>query len=782
METKIKLKKSGLTSNEVLERIKKGLSNVDSSVKPKPVSKILKDNFLTLFNFINLILAIMIVFTGSFKNLLFMLTVISNSFISLFQELRARKATENLKLISGTRSTVIRNSEKIEIRPEKIVKDDLLLLSSGDQLVVDCLVDEGTCEVNESLLTGESNLITKNKGDLLYAGSFIVSGNITAIAHKVGNNTYSARISRGLKNISSAKSEIMIAIKKIIKIVSFIIIPVGIPFFLAQMKSSDYSYSFAALKTSAALIGMIPEGLALLTSSVLALGALRLSKKKILTKDIYSVESLARIDTLCLDKTGTITEGSFEVIGTVSYKNLLLDSAKIGNFGDNHLFHALEIISSAFESGNETFNAIKSKFGSSDPIDYKINSIVPFASHRKFSSIFIEDIGSFVMGSAEFVFKDKFKDIEKLISKYSDYRVLSIAHSNFEVKKDYIPEDINLLGIVLLKDKVRKDASETIEYFQENGVDVKIISGDNASTISKVAKDVGLKNYNKAVDVSQIQKRSELQRLVTKNSIFARVTPEKKRELIMALKSKGKRVAMIGDGVNDILALKEADCSVAMANGSSAAREISHLILIDSNFSAIKDAVFEGRRAINNIQTTASLFLVRTIYSAILTIILLLISVPFPFEPIQMTLISNFTVGIPAALIALEPNSSEIKHSLFSNIIRISLPAAISICINVIFCFFAKSLFDIPQDMYSTISVVTTGFIGFELLWKICQPLNVFRSLIFLCLTLGFIISFIRFGSLFSLIPPTSWEIRYYFIFFSILFLSHVMYKYLSKK
>ena len=775
------LKKSGLSSSEVLERVKKGLSNVDSSVKPKPISEILKKNFLTLFNFINFILAIMIIFTGSFKNMMFMFIVLSNSFIGLFQELRARKATENLKLISRSNSKVIRDSKEVLLSSEEIVKDDLLILNSGDQIVVDCIVENGTCEVNESLLTGESNLITKKTGDLLYAGSFVVSGKVNAIAYKVGHNTYSAKISRGLKNISSAKSEIMLAVKKIIKIVSFIIVPVGVPFFLAQMKSSNYDYSFATLKTSAALIGMIPEGLALLTSSVLALGAVRLSKKKILTKDVYSVESLARIDTLCLDKTGTITEGTFEIVGSVSYKNLLLDSQKIGNFGDNHLFHALEIISSAFESGNETFNAIKNKFGSSQSIDYKIISVVPFASHRKFSSVFIEDLGSFAMGSAEFIFKNKFKDIENLISKYSDYRVLSIAHSNFEITKENIPEDINLLGIVLLKDKIRKDASETIDYFQRNGVDVKIISGDNASTISKIAKDVGLKNYDKYVDVSQLQKRSELYKASTRNSIFARVTPEKKRELIIALKSKGKRVAMIGDGVNDILALKEADCSAAMANGSSAAREISHLILIDSSFSSIKDAVFEGRRAINNIQTTASLFLVRTIYSSILTIVLLLIAVPYPFEPIQMGMISTFTVGIPSFLLALEPNSSEIKNSLFSNILKISVPAAISICLNIIFCLSAKSLFEIPQDMYSTISAVTTGFIGFELLWKICQPLNTFRSFVFLFLTIGFMITFVRFGNLFSLVLPTTWELKYYIICSFILFLSHIVYKYLNR-
>ena len=337
------------------------------------------------------------------------------------------------------------------------------------------------------------------------------------------------------------------------------------------------------------------------------------------------------------------------------------------------------------------------------------------------------------------------------------------------------------MGIVILSDKIRKDAIETIDYFENNKVDVKIISGDNADTISRVAKIVGIKNYNQAIDVSKLEKKSDIFKAVSKYSIFARVTPEKKREIIMAMKTKGRRVAMIGDGVNDILALKEADCSVAMASGSSAAREISHLILMNSNFSAIKDAVFEGRRAINNIQTTSSLFLVRTIYSAILTVLLVFFSIPYPFTPIQMSLINSLTVGIPAFLIALEPNTSEIKKSLFSNIIKISVPAAIAICINIILCFLAKSFFDVPQEIYSSISVATTAIISFQLLWKICQPLNFFRAFIFVFLTLSFIFIFIFYGNLFSLVLPSLWGIKYLIISGVIGFLSCIIYNYLSK-
>ncbi len=773
--------KSGLNSEEVKRRQKKGLSNVDSSVKPKSVSDIFKKNFCTLFNLINLILAVMILFTGSFKNLAFMFIVLINSLISLFQELRARSATEKLKLISSANSVVIRNSQKLQIKSEDIVQDDIVILKAGDQLPVDCIVGEGSCEVNESLLTGESDLITKKVGDSLLAGSFIVSGKVVVQAVKVGKSTYSAKISRGLKDIHSAKSEIMLAVQKIIRIVSFIIVPVGIPFFLSQMKSTNYDYSSAALATSAALSGMIPEGLALLTSSVLALGATRLSRKKILAKDVYSVESLARIDTLCLDKTGTITEGTFKVEGTVSYKNLLSDSVKVGNFGDSNLFHALEILSSAFESGNETFNAIKEKFGSKTNEKYKVISIVPFASDRKFSGVVVENLGSFIMGSSEFIFGEKSKEIEKFISKYSDYRVLSVAHSKFELSKNNIPEDTRLLGIVLLSDKIRKDAVQTIEYFQNNDVDVKIISGDNAKTISKIAKSVGLNNYDKFVDTRTLNKRSDIHKAVGKYSIFARVTPERKREIINALKLRGRRVAMIGDGVNDILALKEADCSVSMASGSSAAREISHLILIDSSFSSIKDAVLEGRRAINNIQTTSSLFLVRTIYSAALTIFLLFFSIPYPFAPIQMSLINTLTVGVPSFLISLEANTSVIRKSLFSNILKVSVPAAITVCIDVILCFIMRSWFSIPQDIYSSISVATTGIIGFQLLWKVCQPMNVFRSIMFMTLVFGFVYTFLVYGNLFSLVSPFNWEIQNLIIFLLISLISRFVYSLLDK-
>lgn len=755
MELKVNVD-TGLSLSEVEKRMKKGLSNVDTSIKPRPVSEILKKNVFTLFNLVNIVLASMIAFTKSFQDLTFMITVLSNFFISFFQELRARNATEKLKIVSSENIKVLRESKISSVQTNKVVKDDILIFSAGDQIIADCVIIKGTCEVNESMLTGESDLITKNVGDKILSGSFVVSGEIRAGAVKVGKHTYSFRISKGLKDIHSAKSEIMLAVQKIIRIVSIVIIPIGIPLFLSQMKSSNYDFSSAVSHMSAALIGLIPEGLALLTSSVLALGSIRLAKKKILAKDMYSVESLARIDTLCLDKTGTITEGTFEVKGTVSYKNLLLDDYKIGNFGDSKLFRALEILSFAFKTGNETFTSIKEKFGSPNA-HYEVSSVVPFSSQRKFSSVFVKNIGSFIMGSPEFVFQDKYYEVNNLISKYSDYRVLAVAYDKEEISKDSFPNNPQFLGIVLLSDKIRKDVCETIRYFQNHNVEVKIISGDNAETISKIAKKVGIKKYDRYVDARNFEKYSNVVGSVNKYTIFARVTPERKREIIMALKARDHRVAMIGDGVNDILALKESDCSVSMASGSSAARNISHLILVDSTFSSIKDAVFEGRRAINNIQTTSSLFLVKTIYSAILIILSIFFNISLPFKPRQLSLISALTVGIPSFLFAFEPNASSIKKSIFSNIIKRSLPAAITISINVILCFIFKNIFNIPENVYSTIAVGTTSIIGFQLLWKIIQPLNIFRTTIFLLLVCSFTTIFLSFGEFFAIEPIRYW-------------------------
>lgn len=738
----------GLTESEVRLRIQMGLSNVDSSPKPKSLKMVLRDNFFTLFNFVNLILALMIFFTGSLRNLMFIIVAMCNSVISLFQEMRARSATNRLKLISSKNVSVVRNGKSFVIPAIEVVLDDIVVIASGEQVVVDCDVLNGSCESNESLLTGEPNLIVKEIGDKLFAGSFVVTGKVFCKATSVGMNTYSAKISKRLKNIESAKSEIMLTVNKIIKLVSFVIIPTGIPVFVKQFRISG-SYAPAALYTGAALIGMIPEGLALLTSSVLAVGASRLARKKVLAKDIYSVEALARIDTLCLDKTGTITENKFEIIKIVTAEEIKTEIAS----SEDELRAAIYHFTAAFDDGNETFRAIKNTFQSN--IYIKPESVVPFASERKFSAAFYNDYGSCIIGSAEFIFKDN--SIVNLLSRFSNYRVLAVGYSKNKVKKDFIPADTRFLGIILIMDKIRANANETIEFFKKNEIDIKIISGDAVETVVKIGRAIGIKDCERAVDARNLENFLDVIKAAREYTIFGRVTPEKKREIIKALKIKGHRVAMTGDGVNDVLALKEADCSVAMASGSSAAREVSHLILMDSDFSSIPIAVTEGRKAINNIITTSSLFLVKTIYSIILAVLMLIFAFPYPFLPIQMSLVSTVAVGIPSFLLAFQTGIKKVKGSVFSNIIRVSLPAALAVCFNLILFFFARSWFGIPREVYSSIASVSTGVLSLALLYYVCTPLSRFRSFIFYGSAVCFAIAVLVFGNIFSIISPIYW-------------------------
>jgi cation-transporting ATPase E len=714
-----------------------------------------------------------------------MIVVVCNSLISLFHELRARNATEKLKLILSKNTKVLRDSKIIDIQTENIVIDDIIIFENGDQICADCVVAEGSCEADESLLTGEPNLIEKKEGDSLLSGSFVVSGKVLARAVKVGKNTYSAKISKKLKNIKPSQSEIMLTVKKIIKIVSILIIPVGIPFFINQFRASGCVYSTAALSTSAVMIGMIPEGLALLASSVLALGAIRLARKKILAKDVYSVEALARVNTLCLDKTGTITEGSFEVFAIICQNKLETDlkeiskiyenKKKFADLSDVSLFKALKILVSSFENGNETLKSLQKSIKPKENFE-KADYVVPFNSRRKFSGVFLNSHGSFLMGSAEIIFPEN-KKIQNLITKFSNYRILAIGHSDDKLIKDKIPSNIKFLGIVLMLDKIRKGASDALKYFYENQVDIKIISGDSVSTVTKIAKLVGVPNFYDSIDTSELNNFSDILNAAAKYTIFGRVTPEKKREIIKALKIKGKYVAMVGDGVNDILALKEADCSVAMASGSSAAREISNLILINSDFSSMPNAVFEGRRAVNNIQTTSGLFFVKTAYSSILSILMLFFSFPYPFMPIQMSLISALTVGIPSFLLALEPNTAKIENSIFSNIMRTSLPAALAICANIVLCSIARSKFSIPQNIYSSIAAATTGVLSIQLLYKVCSPMNRFRCFVFLSLALAFVICFIFYSHAFLIVSPILWGLKFIIISLILGIVSSVLYK-----
>lgn len=732
--------KFGLSHEQVKERIADGLVNIDKSTAPKTIKQIIKDNLLTLFNFINLVLAIAILYTGAYRNLMFMGVVICNAVIGITQEIRAKRTVDKLNLISSNNANVIREGKQKKIKLEKVVLDDIICFSRGNQIVADSIITEGECEVNESLLTGEPDLISKKKGDMLLSGSYVVSGHCKAKVEHVGADNYASELLKGSKYIKKTKSEIISTLNKIIKIISIAIIPMGALLFYRQFNASGYDINSAIVTTSAALTGMIPEGLVLLTSSVLAVGVVRLSKRQILVQDIYCLETLARVDTLCLDKTGTITQGSFEVEDIVPQNG----------FSVKEVNKSITMLTSALDDDNETFIAIRNKF----PADEKYHNAdikIPFSSEKKFSGIYIKGYGSLVMGASEFIFKNNDSINEKIKGYSNEHRVMTLAYSEDAISNLKIPNNLQLVAFILIKDKIRSNAEKTLNFFKKQGVDIKVISGDNPVTVSNIAKRVNLENYDSYIDVSKLNSEEEIKEAANKYTIFGRVTPHQKQDIIKALKQNGHTVAMVGDGVNDVLAMKESDCSVAMAGGSDVARNVSHMVLLNSDFASMPRAVAEGRKAINNIQRSASLFLVKTIYSFFLSILFFIISAPYPFIPIQMTLISGLTIGIPSFILALEANREKIKGNLFKNIMSKSLPAAITIILAILSSVGIYSFFHTSYERYSTINVIMTGIIGIMLIYRISLPLNKLRKTLIWTISILFGIGVTRFTNFFEL-------------------------------
>ena len=731
---------TGLSDKQFLDRKNTGLVNKDVSIPTKTIPRIIKDNLFTLFNLINFFLAAAIIYVGSFKNLLFMGVVISNLIISTYQEIRAKKTVDKLSILSSKKVNAIRNGTLQQVNIDELVLDDVIELVQGNQVPADCKIICGKCDVNESLLTGESNSISKNEGNLLLSGSYLVSGRCKAKIEHIGKYNYASKISSGAKYVKKANSQIMSAFNKIILILSVLIIPIGIFLFMHQLKQNTFEN--AVVSTTAALIGMIPEGLMLLVSTVLAVSVVRLSRHKVLVQELYCIETLARVDTLCIDKTGTITQGTMRVEEIIPYKNA----------DKSDVYKGLSIIVNNTEDTNPTYYAIKN-FVDENKISYnKAAQIVPFSSEKNWSGAYVNDRGSYIMGAAEFVLGEKIKLIEKELQQYNkENRVLVLAHSKDKFTDKNLPKSLDLLGFILIKDVIRETAADTLRYFYDQGVDIKIISGDNMQTVSNIAKRVGVKNYDKCVDAKTLKTKKDIQNAVKNYSIFGRVSPMQKKEIICALKEQGHAVAMTGDGVNDVLALKEADCSVVMANGSDAARNVSQLVLLNSDFSSMPKVVLEGRRSINNIQRSASLFLVKTIYSTLLAILFLFFNTPYPFMPIQMTLTSVFTIGIPSFVLALEPNKNRISGNLFFNIISKSLPCALTIVASILSIMALSGVLGFNYTEISTLCVILTGFNGLSLLFSLCKPFNKVRKALFSLMTGTFVICLIFFTNLFSL-------------------------------
>jgi len=711
----------GLNDEQINYRIKNKQVNYNSEVKTKTIPQIILINIFTLFNILNFVLALCILSVQSYKNLLFMGVVFCNTMISIIQEIRSKIEIDKLSIISSTKASVIRNSENKLINIDEIVLDDIINFKRGNQVVADSIIREGTVQVNEALISGEENSITKQPGDSLYSGSFIVSGNCIAKVEKVGKDNYASKITREAKYIKKVNSEIMDTLGHIIKIMSIIIVPLGIILFLRQYNLSGNSMQDAVVSTVAAVIGMIPEGLILLTSTVLAVSVIRLARRKVLVQQLYCIETLARVDTICLDKTGTLTEGTMEV------EDVILLSKKY----DYEMI--LSALSKELLNDSATIDAINKKFNKKT--NYKCLEKEHFSSEKKYSSVTFKE-GKYILGAPDIL--DKSKKMQDLMEKYSDYRLVLLKNSKENI------------ALILLKDKIRYKAESTLDYFRKQGVDIKIISGDSEKVITRIAKRLNFKDI-KCIDMSQ-NKAVKMNKAAENYNIFCRVSPDQKKSLIQSLKSNGHTVAMTGDGVNDVLALKEADCSIAMACGSDAARNVSELVLLDSNFDAIPKIVEEGRRTINNIQRSASLFLTKTTYATLLAIIFLFIPMTYPFEPIQLSLISSITIGIPSFILALEPNNDIIKGKFFINVLKKSLPGGLTIVLNVISVMVIAKMFNINPNEISTMAVLLTAMTGFILLFKICYKFNKLRLILFITLILAFLVNIIGLHNIFEIV------------------------------
>lgn len=713
----------GLTSKEVEQRIAEGKTNANTDVKTKSIAQILREHSLTLFNFVNIALAALVAITGQYRNMTFMIVVLINLVVGVVQEVRAKKMVDELSIITANKVRVIRDGEQIEVAISDVVLDDLCVLTHGDQVPADAVVVKGGPLIDESLLTGESDHIEKQPGDELYSGSFVVAGAVVARVCRVGMDGYAAKINAEARYVKAVSSEILSTLNMIIKFATIALVPLGLGLFLRTYFMEGTSTNDAILSTVAAVVGMIPQGLVLLTSGVLAIATTRLGTKKVLVQQSYCVETLARVDTLCLDKTGTITSGRMEVTNMRAAGSNPIDKEKC----EDMLVCATTVMSANGEDANETALAILKYSEEMGFSPLPIAREIPFSSARKYSGCITKQGRAIVVGAAQFVLGDDFEKHEQEVRSFAPTeRVITVAEVDDFGPKGELEGRPRVLGYVGISDEVRASAPETIDFFKAQGVDLKVISGDDPRTVSAIASHVGIEGAENYVDATTLTTDEELAEAVRNNSVFGRVTPQQKRSLVRALHSDGHVVAMTGDGVNDVLALKEADCSVAMAAGSAAARNVAEIVLADNDFAHMPEVVDEGRRSINNLQRSASLFLVKTVFSAVLALVCIFLP-PYPFIPIQMTLLSSSIIGWPSFVLALEPNHDRVRGNFLANVLRRSLPASAGIIVALVAVQIGERIFGFSYAEASTLSMFLSGLVGIALIVRISQPLNPLR-------------------------------------------------------
>ncbi|MBD8919815.1 MAG: HAD family hydrolase [[Eubacterium] rectale] len=721
---------TGLTDEEVRQRVEEGLTNRADISTDKTTKEIVISNVFTYFNLIFLVITILLIMVGSFRNLTFLPIIIGNTVIGIVQEIRAKKTLEKMSLLNAPHADVIRNGSVKQISTDELVKDDVILLTAGKQICADAVVISGNIQVNESLLTGEADEVEKTEGSTLMSGSFVVSGECYARLEKVGNESYISKLSLEAKSMGGKEqSEMIRSINLIVKWVGIVIIPIGLILFWQSHFVNGESITKSVTSTVAAIIGMIPEGLYLLTTVALALSTMKLARKKVLLHDMKSIETLARVDVLCVDKTGTITEPDMKLKEIFLCKNSGADGTQTALTLDELKSLILDYANASVDN-NATMLALKAYAAealtnNTSALHRTAVSQQAFSSSLKYGSVTFSD-GTYLLGAPEFIMHEDFARIEEEIIPYADKgdRVLLFARYDGENVENGINGSVTPLGFVALANPIRANAVKTFEYFKSQGVAIKVISGDNPRTVSRIAIQAGIESAESFVDAATLDTEDKIADAVNKYTVFGRVTPKQKKQLVKALQAKGHTVAMTGDGVNDILAMKDADCSVAMASGSEAAAQAAQVVLLDSDFAHMPDVVYEGRRVVNNIQRSASLFLVKNIFSLLLSLFSVILMVTYPLEPAQVSLISMFTIGVPGFLLALEQNKDRIKGRFITNVMLKALPGGLTDVIAVGALVVCGEVFCISDASIGTIATLVLSVVGFMILFKISEPLN----------------------------------------------------------